>query len=83
MFDLKKWLEDYVEQEKVRCPHCKESLSDDIYGSDLYEYGVPISYHGWPDQEDKTIECPFCNQQFKIREHVRRTFDTCKLDEEF
>jgi len=83
MFDIDSWLEKYKEEERIRCPHCNFDASYDGNGFEMYEHGIKISYQGWPDQEDITIECPSCEEEFKIREHVRRTFDTCKVGEEF
>lgn len=76
-------LEKYREEKRVRCPYCNHDNSNDRNGYDMYEAGIPMTYHGWPDEEDKNIECFNCGEEFKVREHVRRTYTTCKLDEEF
>ena len=81
-FNIDKWIERIKEEERVRCPYCDYSLSDSICMYELYEIGVPVTYHGWLDERDSTIECPECEETFKIREHVRRTYDTCKINEE-
>jgi len=77
------WMESYREQERIRCPHCNFDASFDGNGFEMCEAGVKVSYSGYPDEEDQIIECPSCEKPFKIREHVRRTYDTCKIDEEF
>lgn len=83
MIDIDKFMENYKEEERVRCPHCQYDLSEDSDYTMMYEQGIPISYLGWPDEEDKIVECPECQNEFKVREHVRRTYDTRKLNEEF
>jgi len=83
MLDINEWLEKYKEEERVRCPYCNHDVTNDRNGYDSYEAGVPVTYNGWPDEEDKVIQCTLCGEEFKVREHVRRTYNTCKLDEEF
>jgi DNA-directed RNA polymerase subunit RPC12/RpoP len=81
--DFEQYLNNLKEQERIRCPYCNFDCSFDGDGFEMYENGVVISFHGWPDQEDQIISCPECEESFKVREHVRRTFDTCKTDEDF
>ena len=83
MIDIDSWVENYREEERIRCPYCNFDVSYNRNSFEMYEHGIEMSYHGWPDQEDITIECPSCGEEFKIREHVRRTFDTCKVGDEF
>jgi len=80
---IKKYLEKLKEEERIRCPHCNFDNSFDGNGFEMSETGIKISYNGWPDEEDQIIECQECGEKFKVREHVRRTFDTCKVNEEF
>lgn len=82
-FEIDKWLENFKEEERIRCPYCNHDVSNngDYYA--IYEAGLKISYHGWPDEEVQTVECENCMESFKVREHVRRTFDTCKMDGDF
>lgn len=81
--DLEQMMENWKEQERIRCPHCNFDNSFDSSYHEMYEAGIPISYNGWPDEEDTVVECAECGKEFKVREHVRRTYDTCKPDEEF
>jgi len=83
MVNIDSWLDNLREQERVRCPYCNHDVSDDRNGYLMYEVGIPFTYHGWPDEDDKIIECTGCEKEFKVREHVRRTYNTCKLEEEF
>jgi len=83
MFDYDKWLENYKEEQRVRCPYCKFDISYDGDSMIIYENGISVSYHGWPDEKDSIVECPECGETFKVREHVRRTYDTCKDGEDF
>ena len=83
MFDVDRWFEQYKEEQRIRCPYCNYDISNDSDLIDLYESGVPITYHGWPEDDSiKSVECTNCEKEFKVREHVRRTYDTCKIDEE-
>lgn len=83
MIDLDNFRKQWEEDQRVKCPHCSFDVSDDGDSSALYEIGVPITYWGWIDDGIGEVECPECGKKFKVREHVRRTYDTCKVEEDF
>ena len=73
-------LEAHREEERIRCPHCEHVQNTD--SGDLGDMGL-ITYWGENDREDDTFECEACDQEFRVREDVRRTYDTAKLGENF
>lgn len=83
--DLEMHLEAFLEESRIRCPHCGHVQELDT--TDLAEYGL-ITYWGEADDggsaENVTeLECQRCEHDFLARENVSRTFDTAKLGEEF
>jgi DNA-directed RNA polymerase subunit RPC12/RpoP len=74
-FDIDKWVEDWREARKIRCPYCKQEI--DYTSEDI---GL-VTYWGG---EDGPVEiwCEHCDRDFFVREHVERTFTVGRSREE-
>lgn len=83
MFNINSYLERMREELKVRCPYCTYDVSNDSDSTEMYEIGIPITYYGHPEGEDAEINCSNCGENFKVRELVRRTFETKRINETF
>lgn len=75
---FEKMLEQMREEEKIRCPHCGLDQKLDFCDG---EYPELVTY--WGGDDSHVLECVECEQEFKVMERVRRTFDVAKIGESF
>jgi phage FluMu protein Com len=66
----------FKEQERIRCPHCKEVNEDDEY-QHVSTYGTIYNDDGAYEHE-----CGWCGVIFFIYESVQRTYRTGKTRDE-
>ena len=71
MIDMEKFRENWKKEHSVICPHCKKDLTDD---SEFMQY--LITYHG--EDGIKELQCPCCDENLYIEEHVDRTWSVGK-----
>lgn len=56
----------------IWCPYCNHQQDEETKCGH-------VSY--WGDDEDKSCLCEECGKEFKVKEHVDRTFETIKEEE--
>lgn len=60
-------------EETIRCPYCQSEHIDADHDF--------VSYYGYDDHgEEHAAICGECDREFRVREYVRRTYTTRKLD---
>ena len=66
-------LEEFIERQRIRCPHCKGVQEND-------DGQYPVSYHGEDPPEE--WECDNCEKTFIVKEEVTREYIVAKTREE-
>lgn len=79
MSDLMERIEQRIKEaereERIHCPYCGEHNMDDDCDH--------VSYWGYDGGEsDRTWYCDECDEEFYVRERVRRTYETFRMDDE-
>lgn len=67
---------DIKRAQEVHCPYC------DLIIDEAEIISCVISYHGYPDEGIKELECPECIEKFYVKEIVNRIYEVSKTEEE-
>ena len=63
-------------RDTVKCPHC----GHDVDMTDSDRYPRHVSY--WGEREPVSEDCPKCEREFYLHEHVTRTWSPGKTPDE-
>lgn len=66
------WEKQYKESHQIKCPYCDYVLED---GEEMYPF---ISM--WAEDGEDTCECVSCEKEFRVEEHVDRTWEVSKIE---
>jgi hypothetical protein len=71
----------FIEEHCISCPYCKTLLYGRGTNRIANEMERLITYWGSDEEGDQTMECPECEWEFKVEEHVDRTYTVTPKEE--
>jgi len=67
---MKRALEEQYKEQNIWCPYCNQMQDEETKSNHVTYWGEPHQ------EEDEICCCDDCGKEFRVKESVRRTFET-------